>query len=160
MGNAYYMKKQFDNAISDYSNAIDMNPKLAVAYQNRGSAYYIKGDYDKAISDYDKAIELNPKNALTYSSRGNAYFMLNQLNSAISDYNKAIEFDPEMGKTNDAQEIECRRIAPTGSSLKRKICLTKLQWRVKEKGFGGPNNKAFPYEDFAWLYREFYYLAL
>ena len=157
MGNAYYMKKRFDNAISDYSNAIDMNPKFAVAYQNRGSAYFIKGDYQKAISDYSKAIEYNPKNALTYSSRGNAYFMLSQLNNAISDFNKAIELDPEMGKTKDAQEIECRRIAPTGSTLKRKVCLTKLQWLVKEKGFGSPNNKAYSYEDFIWAFRSNYY---
>ena len=148
MGNAYYMKKQFDNAISDYSNAIDTNPKFAVAYQNRGSAYSIKGDYYKAISDYDKAIELNPKNALTYASRGNAYFMLNQFNNAIADYNKAIEFDPEMGKINGAQKIECRRIALTGSILKKKICLTKSQWRVKEKVLGGPNNREWTYEDF------------
>ena len=150
MGKAYYMKKQFDNAISHFSNAIDANPKFAVAYQDRGSAYSIKGDYDKAISDYDKAIELDPKNALTYASRGNTYFMLNQFDNAISDYNKAIELDPEMGKINGAKKIECRIIVSTGSTLKKEICLTKSQWRIKEKVLTGPNNNVSTYNNFLY----------
>ena len=147
-GNAYYVQEKFDDAISDYSKAIDLYPEFAVAYQNRGSAYFSDGNYIKAISDYDRAIELKPENAVSYSSRGNAYFQEGLVENAVADYNMAIELDPEISNTDDNNKVDCRRIAPTGSKLKRKICLTKAQWIVKEKGHHIPNNKAWSYEDY------------
>jgi tetratricopeptide (TPR) repeat protein len=54
---------QYDKAISDYTKAIELNPKHADTYYSRGLAYNKMGQYDKAISDYTKAIELNPKHA-------------------------------------------------------------------------------------------------
>ena len=64
-GNAYEKKGQYDKAISDYSKAIEINPKYAKAYNNRGIAHAIRGQYEKTISDYNKAIEINPR----YASR-------------------------------------------------------------------------------------------
>jgi tetratricopeptide (TPR) repeat protein len=74
-GNAYYfVKKEYDRAIADYSEAIQLDPKNVVAYNNGGDAYYyVKRDYDQAITDYDKAIQLDPKYARAYYNRGNAY---------------------------------------------------------------------------------------
>ena len=40
-----------------YVPSIDLNPDLAVAYNNPGSAYWAKGQVDAAISDFTKAIE-------------------------------------------------------------------------------------------------------
>ncbi len=38
-GLEYQRKGQYDKAISDYTKAIEINPKYAVAYYNRGLAY-------------------------------------------------------------------------------------------------------------------------
>jgi len=56
--------------ISEYTKAIELNPKFAMAYVKRGMAYHKKGQYDQAISDFNKAIELNPEYAKAYSNRG------------------------------------------------------------------------------------------
>ena len=50
-----------DRAIADYTQAIQLNPKYAPAYYNRGSAWGNKGDFDRAIADYSQAILLDPK---------------------------------------------------------------------------------------------------
>ena len=50
-------KGDYDRAIADYNKALELDPKDATAYNNRGYAYRQKGDYDKAIADYDKALE-------------------------------------------------------------------------------------------------------
>ena len=97
-GNAYRLKKAFDEAISDYDKAVQLNPNFAEAYINRGSAYAAKGEPDKAITDYTQAIERKADFAEAYSNRGNAHFTKGNLGSAIDDCNKAIQLDPDQAE--------------------------------------------------------------
>src|SRR6266850_7191852 len=59
-----------DGAISDYTKAIEINPRYAEAYANRGLARKTKADLEGAIADYDKAIALNPRLKEAYNNRG------------------------------------------------------------------------------------------
>ena len=52
--------KQYNEAIKDYNQAIELDPKHANAYYNRGIAKALLKQYDEAIKDYNQAIELNP----------------------------------------------------------------------------------------------------
>src|SRR5208283_97365 len=81
--------------INDYNKAIELNPKDADAYYNRGNAYKVLRNFKQAISDYNKAIELDPKDADAYRNRGIAYKVLGNFEQAINDYSKAIELDPK-----------------------------------------------------------------
>jgi tetratricopeptide (TPR) repeat protein/predicted Ser/Thr protein kinase len=83
-----------DEAITDFTKALELNPKDAWAYANRGLAKYFKGVYDEAIDDYTKAIDLDSKNVPAYANRGNAKHALGLYEEAIADYAKAIELDP------------------------------------------------------------------
>ena len=81
--------------MADFNRAIEINPKYAAAYANRGNVYQIQGNLQQAITDYNKAIEINPDIAGFYSNRGNAYQAQGKLDFAIADYNKAIEKNPK-----------------------------------------------------------------
>jgi tetratricopeptide (TPR) repeat protein len=48
---AYKMMGDHDQAIANFSKALEINPRLAAAYVNRGRAYRSKDQYDRAISD-------------------------------------------------------------------------------------------------------------
>lgn len=76
--------------IAMYTKAIELDPKQALAFNNRGFAYYTKKNYDLALKDYDQAIALNPNFALAYNNRGDAYFQRKEYDRAQADYNKAI----------------------------------------------------------------------
>jgi len=97
-GFAYTNLGQFNQAISEYNKAIELNPKLAEAYNNRGIAYDKLGQHTRAMSDYNKAIELNPKDAMAYNNRGTAYTQLGEYTKALSDFTKAIEFNPKLAE--------------------------------------------------------------
>jgi len=93
-GFAYCEIGQYDQAISDFSKAIEIDPRLAHAYNNRGAAFLYKAQYDQAILDLSKAIEIDPRLAHAYNNRGWAYIKKWQYDRAISDFNKTIEIDP------------------------------------------------------------------
>ena len=67
---AKYELKQYKEAIADYDKAIELNPKDADTYYNRGAAKNHLKQHKEAIADYDKAIELDPKDADAYYNRG------------------------------------------------------------------------------------------
>jgi Flp pilus assembly protein TadD len=64
--------KQFEKAIQDYNQAIELNPKDARVFNNRGTAYADLKQFEKAIQDYNQAIELNPKDARVFNSGSNS----------------------------------------------------------------------------------------
>ncbi|MFH1882001.1 MAG: tetratricopeptide repeat protein [Planctomycetota bacterium] len=58
-GIAYHRKKEYDQVISDYTKAIEIDPqRFAVAYAERAFIYYNKQEYDKAWEDVHKAESL------------------------------------------------------------------------------------------------------
>jgi tetratricopeptide (TPR) repeat protein len=64
-GKAYYHKGQYDQAISDFTKALEINPRDDRAYYNRGFIYYLKKEYDKSWEDVKKAqilgYQISPK---------------------------------------------------------------------------------------------------
>jgi Tetratricopeptide repeat len=50
------------------SNRLVIDPKLSLAFRDRGAAYYFNKDYERAIKDYDKAIKLDPRSDRAYST--------------------------------------------------------------------------------------------
>jgi formylglycine-generating enzyme required for sulfatase activity/tetratricopeptide (TPR) repeat protein len=103
---AFYDRGDYDNAITDLSEVLKLNPKNADAYIGRGSVYYHKRDYARAIVDYSEAIRINPTDATAYNGRGNAYFDQGDYDRAIVDYSEAIKLNP-----NDATVYGNRGIA-------------------------------------------------
>lgn len=95
LGNASFVKSNIDMAISDYNEAIRLNPKSAVAYEERGLAYVMKMDLDKAIDNFSESILLNPTNAITYCERGGIYDAKGEHDDAINNYNEALRIDPK-----------------------------------------------------------------
>jgi tetratricopeptide (TPR) repeat protein len=97
-GNAYQNKYNLDQAISDFTKAIKLNPHNANAYLNRGNAYQNKGNPGQAISDFTKAIELNPNDGQIYRTRAFLYFSRREYTRTWEDVHKAeamgCSFDP------------------------------------------------------------------
>ena len=102
-GEAHYFDGEYDQAFSELTKAIEIDPRLARAYETRGTAYNDKKEFDLAIADFNKVIELKPTAAHAYVSRGVAYGNKGQYDLAVADYSKAIEIDPTVSGA-----YECR----------------------------------------------------
>ena len=94
-GYTKYYLGDYKGAITDYTQAIRLNPDYADAYNNRGIAKSDLGQYFAAIADYDIAIRLNPDYTGAYLNRGVAKSKLGQHFAAITDFNIAIRLNPD-----------------------------------------------------------------
>ena len=94
-GNARRENKDYIGAISDYTSAIEINPRDEEAYTYRGISYELLEDYESANRDYTMAIEINPKNTSALKFRAfNKQTMFDDKAGALEDYSKAIEINP------------------------------------------------------------------
>jgi S1-C subfamily serine protease len=93
-GNSYNSKGEFDRAISDFTEAVRLNPAAAGPYYNRGNSYYGKGEFDRAIADFSQAIRLSPNLMAAYVYRGQMYNLKGDYDRALADFNRAVRLDP------------------------------------------------------------------
>ncbi|MBR6711856.1 MAG: tetratricopeptide repeat protein [Selenomonadaceae bacterium] len=85
----------FNNAITFYTKAIELNSNNNYAYYLRAVAYKALKKYKQAIEDYNKSIVLNPYNGNAYSGLGDCYRSLKNYDKAIENYNKALKINPK-----------------------------------------------------------------
>ena len=86
--------KNCEDAIEDYTKAIEIDTNYHFAYFNRARVKCKLGDYQGAIEDYSKIIEINPNHPYAYPNRARVKCKLGDYQGAIDDYTKAIKIDP------------------------------------------------------------------
>lgn len=79
--------------------AIELDPKLAIAYEARGVGNYylpaqLGGGYELAIADFRKSIEIDPNRAESYMWMGLALRKQNKNGEARQAFQKALALDP------------------------------------------------------------------
>lgn len=94
-GNAYLALERWDEAIADYSQALQLNGRDAWVYVNRGLAYQKRGDLEKALADQDTAVRLAPLLANAYANRGWTRIYLGQPDEAMPDFERAVGLEPD-----------------------------------------------------------------
>jgi tetratricopeptide (TPR) repeat protein len=94
-GVAYKVKGEYDLALKDYDQAIQLDPNSASHYNNRGIIYRLKHDCDRAIADYDEAIWLKSDYVAAFYNRALAYVDKADYGRALADFEVVIQFNPK-----------------------------------------------------------------
>lgn len=79
-----------------FTKALELNPRLAIAYDKRGRLYYFKENYDKMMYDYYKITELRPSDPEGYRMLGLAHLRMGNLDVAIDKFSRAVELEPKL----------------------------------------------------------------
>jgi len=93
-GMAYYNKSEYDNAISQFSEAIKLNRKYTLANAYRGDSNRMISQYEPALKDLNEAIRLDPADSFAYARRGDVYRLQGQYDLAVKDFGEAIKLAP------------------------------------------------------------------
>jgi tetratricopeptide (TPR) repeat protein len=94
-GNTRFVDCDFDGAITDYNEAIQLKSDFPSAYYHRGMARYEKGDFVGAIKDHSEAIRLESDFHEAFDNRGNARKAIDDFDGAIQDHTEAIRLKPD-----------------------------------------------------------------
>ena len=109
-GNTYIGAKQYQEAVTAFTRAIELAPRAAIGYRNRGIAQAHLGNSQPALDDFNTALELDPRDAVTYNQRGIIYYTLDKPQQAWRDFTKAIELDAKLAEAYNNRGIVSRRL--------------------------------------------------
>lgn len=80
-----------NEALADFDKVVELSPRMAPAWFDKGNIHLELGDYTSAIAAYTKALELAPEMGQAYYNRGYIYLKLGNRQAGISDLGKAGE---------------------------------------------------------------------
>ena len=83
----------WNNTVTLWTDVIEKNENVQIAWYNRGNARSDSANYKGAIEDYDHAIKILPGYYNAYINRANAKTKLNDFVGAVEDLNFVITHD-------------------------------------------------------------------
>ena len=102
--------ENFDEAILDYTKALQFNEKMCDAYYNRAKIILSRKDveitdFNRAISDLEKALEIDPNFVDALYAMGAAQKKVENYHKALEYLNRAIELQPEFVHAKALQKL-------------------------------------------------------
>ena len=110
-GNHQRALGQMDLALQDYNEAIRLDPKYPVAWNNRGVLKRKSGDFEGALNDFNKAITLDGSSPDGYVGRGLTLIARDDEKKGRIDLERAYAIDPSLRDQVEAivKEIQAKR---------------------------------------------------
>lgn len=84
-GVLHMQAEKYDEALLDFTKAIELNSSDALNYFYRAELYLFFEEYPKAFADYHQAIELNPHDPELYRQRALGYALSGSWDEAVAD---------------------------------------------------------------------------
>lgn len=97
LGVVYFNNGAFENAVTAFTRAIEIDPTLAWPYSNLALVLVQQKKFEEAIPLYQRSIELfedDIDKATSWNRLGNVYRLTNDHDNAITSYQRADELDP------------------------------------------------------------------
>lgn len=90
-GMNYMRGRDYENAIKEFTLAIEKHAAYDVAYSNRAVAYMQQKKFNKALDDLKKAEEINAANPTVHYNFVALYSLQNQLDRSLDSLDRCLE---------------------------------------------------------------------
>ncbi len=109
-GHVHRQNQLLQQAIDDFSRAIDKDPKMFEALVNRGYVRNDMQDAQGAIRDFEPALKMNPDSGIARLGLAYSYLQLHRSREALDETNKAEKLLGESGATHMARATAYRQM--------------------------------------------------
>jgi Flp pilus assembly protein TadD len=93
-GRSYLLNGQFNEAVTELSTAVSLDPKLTEAHSLLGVAYDRKGLADRARESYERAIKAEPEDAQALNNLGFSLYQNGNYRAAVDRLKRAAKLAP------------------------------------------------------------------
>ena len=95
-GSRLIQDQQLNRAIDVFTEAIELDPTWAEAWNKRATVFYMVGEFQKSQNDIDKVLELEERHFGALAGQGMVNIQLKNYDKAKRSYQKAQEIYPAM----------------------------------------------------------------
>ena len=95
-GSRLIQDQQLNRAINVFTEAIELDPTWAEAWNKRATVFYMVGEFEKSQDDIDKVLELEERHFGALAGQGMVNIQLKNYDKAKRSYQKAQEIYPAM----------------------------------------------------------------
>jgi tetratricopeptide (TPR) repeat protein len=95
-GSRLVQDQQLTRAINVFTQAIELDPTWAEAWNKRATVFYMVGEFQKSQDDIDKVLELEKRHFGALAGQGMVNIKLKNYDKAKRSYQKAQEIYPAM----------------------------------------------------------------
>ena len=95
-GSRLVQDQKLNRAIDVFSEAIELDPSWAEAWNKRATVFYMVGKFQKSQNDIDKVLELEERHFGALAGQGMVNIKLKNYDKAKKSYQKAQEIYPSM----------------------------------------------------------------
>lgn len=98
MGSAFNERGEYEKAIAEFKQAIELNPRDHESYTSLGATYYRQGDMEQAEEMFLKASSMHPGAFRARNNLGNVYSVRGETDRALQAYGEAIKIKPDFSE--------------------------------------------------------------
>ena len=109
-GHVHKQNQLLQQAIDDFSRALEKDPKMFEALVNRGYVRNDMQDAQAAIRDFEPALKINPNSGVARLGLAFSYLQLHRSREALEETNKAEKLLGELGATHMARATAYRQM--------------------------------------------------
>jgi Tfp pilus assembly protein PilF len=117
---------RYEEAITSYDRAIELQSDLFSAHLNRANALQIMKRYGEALAGYERALDLRSDSAVAFSNRGSVFQALQRYLEALTSYDQAIALKPDFAEAHHNRGtilLKLKRFEESLASSDRAIAL-------------------------------------
>jgi len=96
LGTEYFKAGKYQEAIAQYSRALQLKPDYDLALINMANVYRRMGNDEAALAGYERYITVDPQNAFVRYQIGEIYLDQGNLERAEKEYAEALKIDPKL----------------------------------------------------------------
>ena len=123
-GNDAFAAARYEQATERYTSALELTPRSAVLYANRGLALLKLGAEAEAEQDCDAALMIEPSYVKARMRRAQARRALANYDGALEDIEVVLEIEPRNAPARKMMS-ECRQLRAASASTARAATLTR-----------------------------------
>jgi tetratricopeptide (TPR) repeat protein len=95
LGVLYFNKGMIEDAVAEFSRALELDPRMTIAQRNLEIAYFTSGYYDRRVEELTERLRTHPGDREARWELGRTWYLLGDMPRAIEEFGQLLAEEPD-----------------------------------------------------------------